>query len=96
MEIFDGSILINKSKSKLLFLTVCYRYSTLILIRPFRIRFARVEVGSREKVFQVKIALRFLLFDQQHRIGLTQDAASGAQFAQFDQFEYDLIVDAVL
>lgn len=85
------------------------RLATLFFVLSFRVRLSkgnvrgkwrrsstylsRIEKRSSEQIFEMHVAVRLLLLEYDHRIGLSQQCACGSQLAQFDQFNHNLDVD---
>ena len=51
---------------------------------------SRIKIGPGEHVLQVDVAVRLLLLQHDHRVGLPQEWPGGAQFPQLYQLEDDL------
>lgn len=52
--------------------------------------FSGIKVWASQHVFQMKVSIRLLLLQHDHRICLTQQRSSSSKFTQFNQLQHNL------
>lgn len=71
---------------------LCDGRAALLFAAAVHVRLARIEVGSLQHILQVNVSFAVLLLQHNHRIGLAEQRTGGAQFAQLDELQHDLLV----